>query len=291
MATRALRNAGGVPFLTLKGHVVVRQRQMPDGDTLSFAASQRYTAKLVKTNVPVDASGETTVNIRLQSIDAPEKSQPFGAQSRDQLLKHFGIKASAFGLTDEDFTADGAIALRPAWLATHAQDGNGRPLGYLFRESVKLTHGAEISAHDLLRVLRRSANYSLASRGWAFPAFYENTDEAHAAVFARAAAKARTAGKGIWAHDVTTSGFVPTKSALGHGGALVYPKFYRRIEDWKSATPSAAAFITWLKKQRDGRKPVQGATVTPIPLWQLFEIVNPSKVAVPYDVTKLWFSE
>ena len=47
--------------------------------------------------------------------------------------------------------------------------------------------------------------------------------------------------KGIWAKDRTTTGFVPTKDALHSDGILVYPKFYRRVQQWKANKPNAAA--------------------------------------------------
>lgn len=291
MPRRLVRNSGGVPFLTLKGYFVVRARQMPDGDTVAFAAATKYSAGPVATNVPVNTTGDETVNIRLQSIDAPEKSQPMGANCRDALLKHLGFTPGSLGLSDTDFTASGLTKKIPGWIATHGMDGNQRPLGYVFRTNPGFTHGKLIPAAAVLDVLKSSGNYRQASRGWAFPAFYENTDETHAALFQKAAARARDARKGVWAVDATTVGFVPTKDALGIGGALAYPKFYRRVEKWKNAKPNAQAFIHWLKAQGDGKKLVQGALPAPVPLWKLFEAVGARKVAVPYDVTKLWFSE
>ena len=291
MARLKIRNAGGVPFLVLRGHVVVRPGQLPDGDTLAFAASARYSAGAVATNVPVGRDGRRTVNIRLQSIDAPEKSQPLGAAARDRLLRHFGFVPTALGLGPDDFTANGALVQQPAWLATHGLDGNARPLGYLFRRPPGFAHGAVVSAQDLLPALKASANLMQVTRGAAFPAFYDNTEEAHAVLFQGAAARARAAQRGVWASDVTTRGFTPTPQALGRDGALVYPKFYRRVCEWASARPDGAAFIRWLKGTHDGRKQVVGAAAQPMRLWQLFEPVGTTQVAVPYDVTKLWFSE
>lgn len=291
MARHFIRNAGGVPFLTLKGNFVVRAGQMPDGDTVSFAAVSKYKKGSVATNVPVSASGKNTVNIRLQSIDAPEKTQPLGAASRDALLRHLGFEPDSLGLGDNDFTASGLTMKISGWLATHGLDGNKRPLGYLFRDNPGFHHGKEVSAAEVLAVLKSSANYVQAAKGWAFPAFYENTDETHAALFQKVSAKARAANKGMWTKDRTTTGFVPTKDALHSDGTLVYPKFYRRVQQWKTNKPNAAAFIKWLKVQADGKKLVQGALPSPVPLWRLFEVVSTTKVAVPYDVTRLWFSE
>jgi endonuclease YncB( thermonuclease family) len=285
-----VKNSGGVPFLTLKGYFIVRANQKPDGDTLAFAAGRKYAAGGVSTNVPVVTTGKT-VNIRLQSIDAPEKSQPLGAACRNALLKHVGLRPAASGLTDTDFSAAGDLQRVPGWIATHGMDGNRRPLGYVFRANPGFSHGKIISAADVLEVLKSSANYVQAARGWAFPAFYDNTDEAHAALFAAAARKARKAKAGVWKVDSTTTGFVPTRDALGIDGALAYPKFYRRVEKWKTAKPNAKAFIHWLKQQDDGKKLVQGAQPSPVRLWQLFEVAGTRKVAVPYDVTRLWFSE
>lgn len=287
----SLRNAHGVPFLTLKGHVVVKNNQHPDGDTLSFAADTPFTKGRVNTNVPVDASGSKTVNVRLQSIDAPEKTQPWGAASRDALLRYFGFIPARLGLSTTDFTANGGTVKIPGWLATHGLDGNQRPLGYLFRRNPGFTHGREIPAEHVLKVLKHSANYAQVSSGAAYPAFYENTDETHAALFKKIADHARIAKRGVWALDTTTRGFIPTPDALGSQGALIYPKFFRRVTDWKNPKPNAKAFINWLKNQPDGKKRVAGAECAPIPLWRLFVVVNTKQVAVPYDVTKLWFSE
>lgn len=291
MAIHPIRNSGGVPFLTLRGHFVVRERQMPDGDTVSFAALSKYKKGVVDTNVPVSSSGDKTVNIRLQSIDAPEKSQPFGATSRNALLRRLGFDPESLGLADDDFSAGGGVAKIPGWLATHGLDGNQRPLGYVFHKNPGFRHSEIVSAADILAVVKSSENFRQALGGWAFPAFYENTDESHAVLFAEAAVKARAAKKGVWANDTTATGFVPTKDALHTDGSLVYPKFYRRVQKWSANKPDAKAFIRWLKQQRDGKKTVQGAQRFPIPLWQLFEVVSPRKVAVPYDITKLWFSE
>ena len=291
MAVSAVRNAGGVPFLTLKGYFVVRQRQMPDGDTVAFAARSAYDPGAVETNVPVSTDGAQTSNIRLQSIDAPEKSQPMGAASRDALLRRLGFDPAALGLSDTDFSASAPTMVIPGWLATHGMDHNQRPLGYVFRKNPGFQHGVVVSAEAVLKHIRASENYKQALGGWAFPAFYDNTDESHAVRFASAAVKARKAKKGVWAEDQTTTGFVPTADALHAGGALVYPKFFRRVDKWPTPTPDAAAFINWLKRQADGRKLVLGAARTPMRLWQLFEVVSKAKVAVPYDVSKLWFSE
>lgn len=292
MAKPVIHNAGGVPFLILKGYFVVRERQMPDGDTIAFAASAAYPPGPVKTNIPVGTDGLSTSNLRLQSIDAPEKTQPMGAASRDALLKRLGFDPTKLGLSETDFSAGAGPVKRAGWIATHGMDNYGRPLSYIFRKKPRgFSHGKIMSAASVADVIASSENYVQAAQGWVYPAFYDNTDETHAVIFAAAAAKARKAKKPVWAQDKTTTGFVPTKDALHAGGALVYPKFYRRVEKWAANKPDAKAFIAWLKSQPDGKKLVQGAEKEPIPLWQLFEVASAKKVVVPYDVTKLWFSE
>jgi endonuclease YncB( thermonuclease family) len=291
MSKPTLRNTGGVPFLILKGNFVIRQRHQPDGDTIHFAASSPFSPGPVISRVPVSSTGIETVAVRFQSIDAPEKKQPMGAASRDAALRHIKIKPSDIGLSDDDFTANGPIVKISGWLATHGIDGNKRQLGYVFPNNPGFTHGAIVSAEKLLAAIKKSTNYHLVAKGWAYPAFYDNTDEMHATIFQQAASRARSDGNGIWKDDRTTTGFVPTKTALGVGGALVYPKFFRRVDKWRSPKPNSRAFIKWLKIQKDGKKWVEGAHSQPIRLWQLFESVGVRKVRVPYDVTRLWFSE
>lgn len=286
-----LRNHGGLPFLVLRGHFVVRPGQKPDGDTVSFVAAKPYTAQAVKTNVPVDGDGQKPVNVRLQSIDAPEKTQPLGAWSRDRLLAWLRFKPAALGLTDTDFSASGVEVRSPGWLFTQGMDGNQRPLGYVMKTDPGLKHGSEVPAEALKGLLRRTANHAQTLSGAAFPAFYDNTDEAHALVFQAAARRAREAGRGVWPLDVTASGFVPTPKALGVGGTLVYPKLYRRVADWPTPSANGAAFVAWLKTRADGRKPVVGAQPKPTALWRLLESPSSQRVAMPYDVLKLWWSE
>lgn len=291
-----MRNAGGVPFLTLRGVFVVRNGQQPDGDTIHFAAGAAYPKGRVKTNVPVSPDGKQSKAVRLQSIDAPEKTQPLGAKSRDALLRRLGLVPGELGLSETDFTTNGiagGVVLRPGWLATHGMDGNQRPLGYVFVGEVKgFKHGEETSAEAVRAKVKSSINHSQVSRGVAFPAFYENTEESHAVIFQATAQRARGYKRGVWASDATTTGFRPARLSLeAPGGALVYPKFYRRVAGWSAGTGNATAFIEWLKKQPDGKKPVTGAEFDPVPLWKLFVRVSAERVAVPYDVTKLWFSE
>jgi hypothetical protein len=292
MSTRAIRNLGGLDFLVLSGHFVVRGNLQPDGDTIAFAASSSYDAQGVRSNIPVNNDGTKTVSIRLQSIDAPEKKQPLGSESRDALLRALGFNPSALGLSSDDFTAAGAPVLQTGWVATHGLDGNRRPLGYVFASNPSgWKHGQIIPASEVLSSLKACENYRQVARGQAYPAFYQNSDEEHAVLFAKAASRARDASKGVWRTDQTTTGFIPVRAELLSGGALVHPKFFRRVEKWKSATPNARAFITWLKSQKDGKKLVSGAEFEPVELWKLFQAIDRSHVAVPYDTTKLWFSE
>ncbi|MBC7993903.1 MAG: hypothetical protein H7Z15_11745, partial [Rhizobacter sp.] len=118
MAKPVIHNAGGVPFLVLKGNFVVRDKQMPDGDTIAFAASAAFSPGPVKTKVPVGTDGLSSINLRLQSIDAPEKSQPLGAASRDALLKRLGFDPVKLGLSEDDFTAGGGPVKKAGWIAT-----------------------------------------------------------------------------------------------------------------------------------------------------------------------------
>lgn len=288
----AVRNTGGVPFLALQGQFVIRANQQPDGDTVAFTADRPYPRTEVETNVPVDPTGARTTPLRLQSIDAVEKAQPEGATARDALLRLLGFPRSIPGLTATTFKATGPTLLRPGWIVTHGMDINRRPLSYLFTRNPGFTHGALVTAARVLAAIKQSANLRLTTTGAVFPAFYANTDELHAALFRTEAVKARDARRGVWAVDATLSGFVPTATALSAaGGALVYPKYYRRVAQWGEARPSASAFIAWLRTQDDGQKLVTGANRRPLPLWQLFERLDRSRVVVPYDVTRLRFSE
>lgn len=288
---RHIRNDGGVPFLVLRGVFVLRKRQMPDGDTIHFAATTAYKRGPVRTNIPAVPDGSESKALRFQSIDAPEKMQPFGADARDAVLRKIGLDRDKAGLSDEDFTVDDVKITVPGWIATHGMDGNFRPLSYIFADAPGFGHGEIVSAEKLATRLKLSVNYMLAKSGAAYPAFYSNTDEHHAAIFREAAVAARAAKRGVWKHDTTDEGFVPTPEALGKTGTLVYPKFFRRVAKWKRARPDADAFLRWLRGTSDGEKMVEGAAPEPVKLVDIFEKSSRTKVCVPYDVTRLWFKE
>ncbi|MCA1962838.1 MAG: hypothetical protein LDL31_02695 [Prosthecobacter sp.] len=177
---RRILNAGGVPFLVLKGFFVVSKGKQPDGDTLSFVAGRAYQSGGVKTNITVVNDGRKLRNVRFQSIDTPEKAQPLGAAARDSLLTALGFDVGQLGLSDTDFTADEGVHKVPGWIATHGMDGNGRALSYVFGADPGFKHGAVVSAEQVEQILPLSANYAQVASGMAFPAFYSNTDEGHA---------------------------------------------------------------------------------------------------------------
>jgi endonuclease YncB( thermonuclease family) len=287
-----LRNRRGVPFLALEGNFVLRKGQKPDGDTISFAATRNYPKTAVRSVIPVSTAGDVTKNLRLQSLDAPEKEQPFGAGSRDALLRMLRLDPAKAGLSGEDFTAGAGPFLVKGWIATHGTDGYGRQLSYLFADDPGLRHGEIVAAADLEPILAKSVNHRLVATGDAFPAFYSNTDEGHAVMFARAADDARTRGLGVWRDDATVDGFEPTLAGTSAaGGLLIYPKFFRRVKEWPEPKRSASAFLAWLRQSSGGQKMVSGAARAELTLADLFEKVDRTTVCVPYDVTRLWFSE
>ncbi|WP_199785810.1 MULTISPECIES: hypothetical protein [Actinomycetes] len=72
---------------------------------------------------------------------------------------------------------------------------------------------------------------------------------------ADAAVAARTAGKGVWEHDVTNSGFRLTSRAQLRDDVVLLPKLFRRLADYLSLDEtggvSLAGFADYVDTRND----------------------------------------
>ena len=80
--------------------------------------------------------------------------------------------------------------------------------------------------------LRASANFGLLEAGLVYPTFYAKLYVDLRQAMSAAAVAARTARKGVWERDVTTSGFrLRTRSQLSDE-LVILPKLFRRLVDY-----------------------------------------------------------
>lgn len=177
----------------------------PDGDTIRFAPDRPADLDALIGTQRLRVAKDTTVNVRLEGIDAPElhyaaREQRCASTARDALLRALGLGARW------DFVRGSVL--------TRSVDPTGRVIGYAFRD------GAES--------IPSSANAAMLREGMAYPLAYDTQPPEHRALFAELARAARKARVGIWHHDRTAAFALATEASIGVRGALIFPKLFRR---------------------------------------------------------------
>lgn len=224
-------------YRLIKGRLVVRQKQSPDGDSMRFIANDMALFEgLPHFSPPTQAaSGEESYQLRFQAIDTPElhyggAAQPQGLQSRNGLLKWLGVKPSAWDWV----TAPAGFAWeQSAAILCDAFEGHGRPIAFVLKDTkgLKAKDGDDVKLTNTL--LLKTYNHHAAKAGLAYLGLYSGglSLPIHTSMVA-AYTEAKTAKRGIWALDKTRRFTVNTLDDLGpEQGVLIYPKIFRRCVD------------------------------------------------------------
>jgi endonuclease YncB( thermonuclease family) len=187
----------------------------PDGDSIRFAADRASELDTLSGSLRLRFANDTSVQLRLEGIDAPElhylaRAQRCADIARDALLRALGIGGARIV---HDYVEHAELA-RGTILA-RGVDVNGRVIAYAF------TDGAALD-------IARSVNATLLRDGMAYPLAYDTQPEVHRALFASFARAARRAGTGIWQHDRTGEFRLASAASIGVRGALIFPKLFRR---------------------------------------------------------------
>jgi endonuclease YncB( thermonuclease family) len=222
-------------FLVMHGHLVIAGYE-PDGDSVRFVADSPDLFRRLQRGYRIRKSTrDGSVQLRLESIDAPElhygsAAQPLGDTARDTLLGWLGFHDVVYqaGTTKVTSAAPDSV---PAVILTKMSDPNGRPVSYLvLGDGQDLPDGTwTIVGADLLD---RTLNARALTEGMAYPTFYTSTPADHATYLQVLSGKARQDGLGLWPAD-RTSGFQLTDQAsIGADGQLLLPKLFRRATDY-----------------------------------------------------------
>jgi uncharacterized protein (DUF952 family) len=215
-------------FLLIRGQFLPK-RGRPDGDSVRFAPmdSSLFTRLEAqsrhKLRVSTDPSGQVSVQLRYEAIDAMEKDAlpdlPQQALANNKRLLGF---------------VEGENEEPSGYILASGIEKNGRPIVFVFAGPPDQEDGATVFIDAPL--LKKSVNYQQVEAGLAYPMYYmslyaELRDEITEAVI-----RARTAGLGLWQADKSSSGF-PFKTR-GEVSALppIFPKLYRRLQKTHSDT-------------------------------------------------------
>lgn len=128
-------------YRLIKGHLTVRPRQSPDGDSMRFIANDMSLFEgLPRYSTPSITGDTESYQLRFQAIDTPElhyggAAQPHGKESRDGLLSWLGVDASAWNwkVAPAEFTWETEVAI-----LCDGFEGHGRPIAFVLRGARKL---------------------------------------------------------------------------------------------------------------------------------------------------------
>jgi endonuclease YncB( thermonuclease family) len=220
-------------YRVIKGRLVVRENQSPDGDSMRFIADDMSLFSKLPHYVPPSTShGEASYQLRFQAIDTPElhyggAAQPQGLESRNGLLGWLGVDSVAW---DWVVAPKGFAWEQPAVILCDGFESHGRPIAFILK-SINAKDGADVKLTKTL--LPQTYNYFAAKTGLAYLGMYSGGLSADIkSALIKAYKDAKTANRGIWKLDRTSLFTVNTLEDISpQDGALIYPKIFRRCVD------------------------------------------------------------
>ncbi|MDX1947461.1 MAG: hypothetical protein SFU86_18820 [Pirellulaceae bacterium] len=209
---------------------------IPDGDSVRFMADDdRLFDEL--SGRPVEFKSDGTVQLRYEGIDTVEKGaiQPFAGDSRDKNFEFLREATDPFTDTPRGF------------ILARQTDANRRPVCFVFSGDPTDPDGADVFLDAALT--RQSVNHKMVDSGFAYTMFYETLFMEIREVLSAAFVAARHAGRGLHPSDGTLTGV-----RLGSRSELatippIYPKLWRRLEEYLRNHPSAIGFKQWLESR------------------------------------------
>jgi hypothetical protein len=134
-------------------------------------------------------------------------------------------------------------------LARMTDDKSGRPICFAFAGSTSRTDGSEVYLEAPL--LRQSVNYKQARAGFAYPLYYNTLFASLRNEFNRAVAYAKEQHFGYWPKDKTLKGVTVKSHADLATIAPIWPKLWRRLDEYFRKATSIAGFIEFLEGRNE----------------------------------------
>lgn len=233
----------------------------PDGDSVRFYPDDPEATKNAGLKVRLNSRGG--MQLRLDAIDALETHYrpPHGAQlhqpaelataAADRLLAMLGFTKVVRG---DNGTVTSATPEKVAGhILTRFADKYGRAVAFAFpgQRPGRSQDGSKV--HLDVKALKNSANFQLTSEGLVYPTFYSLLYVDLRQALAAAAVSARGSGRGVWADDVTTSGFKLSSRKQLSDELVILPKLFRRLADYLTLDETGGVSLTGFKQYLDTR--------------------------------------
>jgi hypothetical protein len=243
-----------MPFRLIKGtyHVV---GYSPDGDSIRFKADDETNWQLPGiTGPPVKLNAKRHAQLRLEAIDTLETHfqnthQPLtlATSALTSLLAKLGITKVKWdpARTKVISAKDGT----PGYILTREVEKNQRPVAFAFAGQAPEVDGSSI----ILKAARllKSVNASQLATGMAYPTYYKGLFPDLRKALTQVAKQARTDKLGVWAKDVTNTGFNVTGLAALENDVVILPKLFRRLAEFLEAGGNVTLFKEFLEAKNE----------------------------------------
>jgi endonuclease YncB( thermonuclease family) len=230
-----------MPFTLIKGRFKPKAG-IPDGDSVRFLADDlslwtRLEGNPVRLGTGVHT--KDTAQLRFEGIDAIEKGaiKPLSTQAKDSMLSLI------------DFDGDTNAEPRGFILSRMTDDVAGRPICFAFAGETGLDDGSEVFLDAPM--LRKSVNYKQMKTGFAYPLYYNTLFASLRREFNVALGEARNRRLGYWQTDATERGARVAGSADLTAIPPIWPKLWRRLEEYFRNHNSLSDFIAFLEEKNE----------------------------------------
>ncbi|MBI3807433.1 MAG: hypothetical protein HY281_07955 [Nitrospirae bacterium] len=229
-----------MPFFVIKGRFKP-EVGIPDGDSVRFQANHPVLWKKLDgapARLGTSDKSKNTAQLRFEGIDAIEKkaTQPLATDAKKNMFKLIGYSTAKP-------EPEGYV------LARMTDDKSGRPISFVFAGKTSLADGSEVKLTPAM--LKTSVNYKQMRDGFAYPLYYNTLFADLRSEFNKALRSAKQAGRGYWPKDATTSGVVVTGKNSLATIRPIWPKLWRRLEEYLRQPRSLTGFIPWLTQKNE----------------------------------------
>ena len=238
-------------FTVIKGtfHVV---GYSPDGDSIRFKANNESNWVKVEGNVKLNRKGHA--QLRFQAIDTLETHykkhhQPdeFAIGAMHLLLETLSIKDVKWNSSGSKISSakDGT----EGYVLCRESEKFGRPIVFVFAGSTNHEDGENVFVTP--DMIQGSINYKMIEQGMAYPTFYFGLFYDLRQTFIDATVESRKNEVGLYAKDVTHSGFEVSGIESITDQHVILPKLFRRILAHLLNHDDLSNFIEELQKDRE----------------------------------------
>ncbi len=222
----------------------------PDGDSIRFRPDNlNLLSSLPGGRLEVNPRGH--VQLRIEAIDTLETHfTPKGSSGTFQQPSKLADEAvnallNFTGITDIRWTANRRTVASAkdgtrGYILSREVEKFGRPVSFLFAGDPPEADGAQVMLKP--DRLRDSYNFLAIQSGLAYATFYTGLFADLRQAITDAVKDARTKAKGLYALDVTNTGFEVETIADITDKFVILPKLFRRLSEYISKTGSAAGF-------------------------------------------------